>query len=104
MDNQLSVIILAIVGAVIQLLFKFLPGLSGWYAKQPQKALIMVGFILVVSLVYFGLGCVALLAAKLGIQVACTVDGAIDLAVAFVTILGSQQITYLLTKNSGNVG
>jgi len=104
MDNQLSIIILAIVGAVIQLLFKYFPKLSPWYEKQSQKALIMVGVILVVSLVYFGLGCVAFLAVKLGIQVACTLDGAVDLAIAFGTILGSQQITYLLTRKSQSVG
>lgn len=104
MDNKLALIILAIVGMVIQLLFKFLPALAPWYEKQSQKALIMVGFILVVSLAYFGLGCVSFLAEKLGIQVACTLDGSIDLTIAFVWILMSQQVTYVLTRKTQSVG
>jgi hypothetical protein len=70
MENNLTVIILALVGALIQLLFKYFPKLSTWYAGQPQKALIMVAVVAVVSVAYFGLGCISILADKLNIQVA----------------------------------
>jgi len=97
MENQLSLVLLAIVGVVLQLLFRYFPKLAPWYEAQTNKALIMVGVVFVVSLIYFGLACTAL-AIRLGIQVACSTDGAIDLAAAFVLILISQQTTYLLTR------
>jgi len=100
MENELSIVILAIVGMVLQLAFKYFPKLAPWYEAQSNKALIMVGVVLLVSLAYFGLGCVALLAGRLGIQVACNVEGLIDIASAFVLILISQQTTYLLTRKS----
>ena len=76
MENELSVIILAVVGAVIQLVFKYFPKLSTWYEAQSNKALIMVAVIAVVSLAYFGLGCTPF-AASLGIAVACSGAGAL---------------------------
>ena len=100
METNLTVIILALVGALIQLLFKYFPKLSTWYTSQPHKALIMIAVVAIVSLVYFGLGCVSLLAGKLNIQVACTIDGALDLGTAFILILMSQQTTYLLTRDA----
>ena len=57
----------------------------------------MLGVILIVSLGYFGLACTAL-AAKIGISVACTTDGALIVALAFVKIVIGNQATYLLTK------
>ena len=95
MENELSVVLLAVVGAAIQLVFKYFPKLSVWFEAQSNKALIMVGAVAVVSLAYFGLGCTSL---DLGIAVACSTQGALDLAAAFVYILVSQQTTYLLTR------
>lgn len=97
MENQLSIVILAIVGVVLQLAFRYFPKLAPWYEAQANKALIMVGVVFVVSLAYFGLACTAF-AVRFGIQVACTANGAINLAAAFVMILISQQTTYLLTR------
>ena len=97
MENELSVVLLAIVGAAIQLIFKYIPKLSDWFDAQPNKALIMVAAVAAVSLAYFGLGCTPF-AVQLGIVVACTTQGALELAAAFVYILVSQQITYLLTR------
>lgn len=99
MENELSVVILAIVGMVLQLLFKYLPKLAPWYEAQSQKALIMLGAVLVVSLAYFGLGCTPF-GDRFGILVTCTSEGAIELAAVFVKILISQQTTYLLTRKS----
>ena len=97
MENELSIIILAIVGAAIQMVFKYFPKLNTWYEAQSNKALIMVAVIAVVSLAYFGLSCTAL-AVTLGIVLACSTQGALQLAAAFVYILVSQQTTYLLTR------
>ena len=93
-------VILSIVGAVVQLFIKYIPKFSDWYEKQEQKALIAMGLVLVVSLAYFGLGCTSL-AETLGIQVACTKEGAFSLVGVFVSILIGQQTTYLLTRKSG---
>ena len=101
MESDLSVILMAIVGALIQLVFKYFPKLSDWYETQTQKALIMVGVVFVVSLIYFGFGCVPSLADWLKVQVTCDLPGALQLASAFIFILISQQTTYLLTRKSG---
>ena len=97
MESDLSTLILVTVGAVIQLVFKYLPKLSVWYAAQSNKALIMVVVVAFVSLIYFGLGCTPL-APMFGITLTCDVKGAVELLLAFVYILGSQQTTYLLTR------
>lgn len=94
----LSDLLLAVTGVVISLLFSYFPGLKTWYENQSgKKALIMLGAILVVSLAYFGLACTPL-ALKIGIMVACTTDGALTVALAFVKIVIGNQATYLLTK------
>jgi hypothetical protein len=97
--QNLSDLLLVIVGVVLSLLYSYFPGLKDWYEKQSgYKALIMLGVIVAVSLAYFGLGCIAVLAAKLGIQVACTMDGALTVALAIVKIILANQSTYLLTR------
>jgi len=99
MENPLVVLIVAITGVLISLLFTFLPGLKTWYENQHgYKALIMVGLMLLVSIVYFLLGCWPLIAARLSIIVACTANGAIDMGLAFVVAILSNQSTYVLTK------
>jgi len=99
MENPLAVLIVAITGVLISLLFRYLPGLKTWYEKQSgYKALIMIGLMLLVSIIYFGLGCWALIAVRLHIIVACTANGAIDLALAFVVAVLSNQSTYILTQ------
>jgi hypothetical protein len=97
--EQLATTILAIVGVITQLLFMYIPALKKWLDASPNKGLIMLGVILVVSLIYFGLACSAL-AAQLNIFLSCDVAGAILLAKAFVIIALSQQMTYLFTRNS----
>jgi len=96
-DPVLSDLLLAIAGIVISLLFSYFPGLKTWYEAQDKKALIMLGVILGVSLAYFGLACTPL-SLKLGIEVACSADGALVVALAFIKIVIGNQATYLLTR------
>jgi hypothetical protein len=99
MTNPLSVLIVAIAASLLSLAFTYVPGLKDWYEKQSgKKALIMVGLMLLVSVVYFLISCVAVLAARLGITVICTVAGALDVALAFVLAVLANQSTYALTK------
>lgn len=96
--SPLAVTITAVIGAAISLLFSFFPKLKEWYEAQAQKALIMAVVTLVGSVVYFALGCVPALAELLKISVACTSKGALDMAFAFLEILGAAQGTFVITK------
>jgi hypothetical protein len=86
-----------IVGVLLSLVFAYFPGVKTWYeAQSGKKQLILLGITLAVALAYFGLGCTPL-AVKLGIQVACTWDGAWMVAAAFFKIVIASQTTYVLT-------
>lgn len=98
MEVNLQDTILYVVGVVVSLLFSYVPKLKDWYeAQHGYKALIMVGLIAIVSAAFFGLSCTTL-AAALGIQVACTSEGALAVALAFIKIIIANQAAYLLTR------
>lgn len=98
MQTDLSSLFLSTAGVVLSLAFTYIPGLKTWYEKlSGYKALIMVALVLVVSLVYFGLGCTPF-GVRIGIEIPCDVDGAITVALAFVRVLVANQTAYLLTK------
>lgn len=100
MDTQeLSVLLLGIVGAAIQLAFKFLPKLSDWYEAQENKGLIMLATVTVISLIYFGLGCTSL-AGMLKIMTTCDVEGFYKLFQAWYILASAQSLTYLYTRNN----
>ena len=98
--QELSVVILAIAGVVLQLALKYLPKLKDWYDSQENKAGIALGLDAFVALAYFGLACVPVLAELLKIAVECTIQGAFVLLQAFWIIVMSQQATYLLTRKT----
>ena len=90
-----------VAGVILSLLLTYFPKLKDWYANQTgRKALIVIGLTFLVSLAYFGLACVPSIAARLGIAVACTADGALDVLFAFGSALVASQATYLLTKQN----
>lgn len=98
MDSTLSDLILYAAGVLLSVLFTYFPGLKTWYeAQSGKKALIMLGLSLLVAIVYFALAC-TVLAAKLGITISCSTDGALLLVIAFIKIAVTNQATYLLTK------
>ena len=98
MQTNLSDLLLAVAGIVLSLAFTYIPKLKDWWAAlNDLQAPLMLGIIFVVSAAYFGLACTPL-AAQLGIQVACTAEGAVTVALAFVKIVVANQATYLLTK------
>ena len=85
-----------LVGVVVSLVFSYVPGLKTWYeAQSGYKSLIMLGVLLVVSAIYFGLGCTNI---DLGIVVSCDKEGLLAIAFAFIQIVVANQSTYLLTK------
>jgi hypothetical protein len=97
MEN-LSDVVLVIVGVVLSLIFRYAPKLADWYAKQESgpKGLIMLGAVAVVSLAYFGLSCTSF-AEALKITIPCTNEGAVALTLVFFKILIGNQAAFLLT-------
>ena len=87
-------------GALLSLLFGYVPGLSGWFdAKEPTvKRLIMAGALLVISVVVFGLSCANLQIP--GIQIECNTQGASLLVQTFLLALAANQSMYSITSAS----
>ena len=93
--NDVTPIILGICGVILSLLFSYWPAAKAWYSKQTNNGLVMVGFVLLISAIYFGLGCTSL-GPQLGIAVACTQAGAIEMFYGFLGCLVGNQLTYLV--------
>ena len=96
-SNDLSLVILAVVGTVLQLVFRYFPPVQAWYSEQENKGLIMLAAVIVTSGAYFGLSCTPF-AAQLGIQAVCNTDGAFEMLKALAIIATSNQLAYLFTK------
>ena len=99
MSNSYTTVILAIAGVILSLIFSYVPAAKAWYLKQANNGLIMLGFVFLVSLIYFGLGCTSF-GAQLGITVSCTQSGAVDMLWGFVGCLTGNQLTYLVTADA----
>ena len=95
--EQLSVLILAIVGAVLQLVFKYWPTAADWYQAQANKGPLMLAFVTVTGAVLFGLSCTPY-AAQFGIGLACETNTIFTLLKAIFILATSQQLTYLYTR------
>lgn len=89
----------AIAGAVLALLFQYVPWLNTWYGglSSLAKRLIMVGLLAVVSAGVFGAACIGL-GDFLGIAVVCSGEGAWDLILVFIAAIVANQGTYLLAQ------
>lgn len=85
------------VGILLSLVFSFIPPVATWYygINKEWRGLVMVGFTVLATLGIFGLSCSGLFN-----WVACTADGAKDLLRAFLILLGSNQIVYMVTPES----
>lgn len=97
--EQLAEILLAIVGVVLSLVFKFWKPAKDWYDNLPNQGLAMLAFVLVTGGAYFGLSCTPF-AAQLGIKIACDVDSAFVLLKAIFIIASANQLTYLYVGKS----
>ena len=96
--NELSTIILGIAGALLSLIFSYVPAVKAWYDLQLNKGLIMLGLNVLVAAVYFGLSCTSL-TAQLHIGVSCDQPGLLLLAQALFVIATANQITYKFSNN-----
>lgn len=85
-------------GAVLSLLFSYVPGLSDWYGKlnPTYKRLIMAGLLLVVTGAVFGLSCAGILSG-----VVCDKSGLIDLVWTFILTIVANQSVYAISPRKG---
>lgn len=97
--NELTAVILGIIGILSQLIMKYAPKISDWYLKQSEKGLIMLGVILVVSAGYFAVSCVPDLAVPLHVSLSCNKSDLVELLKVVFYIASSNQLTFLLTKS-----
>ena len=90
-----------IVGIVISIGFEYIPGLHDWYNKLANnyQRLVMLGVMVVVIGVAFGLGCAGLI----GPIWPCTEEGGWLAVKLFVAAVIANQATYLvLPKQNGS--
>ena len=85
-----------VAGAILSLLFEYVPGLSGWYEGKAAatKRLVMLGVVVAAAAGVYGLSCVN----APWVLVECNTAGLFDLLVGIVAAITANQGTYLLTK------
>jgi hypothetical protein len=88
-------ILAALAGAVLSLLFSYIPGLNTWYAGKGEevKKLIMALLLLMLAGSLFGLQCGGVLEAGL----TCDKQGVIQLAWIFLAAIMANQSVFKLT-------
>lgn len=88
----------AAAGVLLSLGFSYIPKLSTWYAAldSTKKSLIMLGLLVVLSIGLYGLGCAKLV----GLNIACTTDGAWQLVEIFIAAAIANQSTYTLSPQT----
>jgi len=97
--EQLVVVILAVLGALLQLAFMYAPKFSDWYQSSPNKGLLALGASAVVGLVYYGLSCTPF-ASELNIALSCSSGSAFVLIRAIYIIAITQQAAFLILPKS----
>lgn len=96
-------VILGIVGAILSLVFSYIPAARVWLERQPNKGLFMLAMVFSVSFVYFGLAC-SPFAADLGIRLECSRAGVIELCKAIFVIASGNQLAFLYSKAGKPLG
>lgn len=83
-------------GALLSLLFEYVPGLSGWYDAKDEttKRLIMLGAITLVAAGVYGLSCFN----TPWVYVECSTAGLFELLGAVLFAAIGNQVTHKLTK------
>lgn len=93
-----------VAGAILALLFAYIPGLNTWYAGKSSeyKSLLMLGLLALVAGGAYGLACLGW-AADFGIAVSCDKEGGIALLKAFLAALVANQATYKIAPQTQSV-
>lgn len=91
-------------GALLAVLFGYVPGLSGWYARLGEgneelggvyRRLVMLGALVMAAVGSYGLACLKA-GATFGLELSCDGAGLAGLVRALVLALAANQATYLL--------
>lgn len=90
-----------IAGALLSILFSYIPGLNVKFAGLPSeyKRLIMLGLLVLVAGVVYGLACSGL-GANIGLSIQCTKEGALQLVSALILAAIANQTTYSLSPQT----
>ena len=90
----------AVAGAILSLLFKYVPGLSDWFEGRgaQYKELIMLGIMVAAVAGVYGLGCFGWLDVY-----ACGSDGVRDAVFALVGAVVGNQGTYMALSHQKKV-
>lgn len=99
---DLMALIASVAGALLSLLFAYVPGAKGWFEglKGGQKRLVMLGCLVVTALALVGLACGGL-AADFGLKVTCDRPGIVAVIEAFVMAVMGNQATFLISPKGG---
>lgn len=101
MTNVTAEFIAGAAGALISLIFSYLPGLRTWYAEKSAtfKRLFMLGVVVLTSAGIFGLGCANILSTNL----VCSKQGILQLAIVIGTALITNQSVFVITPVAPDV-
>lgn len=86
-------------GVVLSLLFSYVPGLNSWFGALDGivKRLVMLGLLVLVAVISYGLACLGW-AADVGLAgVACTKVGFAELVKALITAVIANQGAYAIS-------
>jgi len=97
--DQLVFVILAILGALLQLALMYAPKFSDWYQNSPNKGLLALAFSTVIGIAYFAASCTPF-AVDFNIALSCSKDGAFTLLRAVYIIAITQQAAFLILPKS----
>jgi len=88
-----------IVAALLSLVFSYVPGLNAWFdaLKTEYKRLIMLGLLVLVSAVIYGVACAGF-APAIGVTATCDEAGAIELLKILLAAIVANQGVYKITK------
>lgn len=88
-------ILVGIAGVVLSVLFEYFPGLAGWYDKLKDnlQRSIMLGMLVIVAGVVFGLNCAGWFEGKIPVIV-CSESGVEELIWLLIVALGANQTTH----------
>jgi len=96
--NGQNELILAIAGVILSLVFSYVPGAADWYGRLEgtQKRLVMLILLAVAAGGMFGLACAGL-GGDVGLTVTCDRAGAMQMVMAFILAMTTNQATYLIS-------
>ena len=96
--EEFATLILAILGVLLQLAFKYAPTFSTWYQNHANKGTLALVFAAAIGVIYVALACTPF-AVDLGIAVSCDKSSIFTLLKSIFIIANAQQLAYLFGKN-----